>query len=104
MNYQIPISHELIHENVTEFYSVNFLYDFRKDFDEIVSIEKVEWHNKNMLKVIGTIHLYGYDNFTTAINECKEELGIELSKNELCLVYSDRIKNCFVETFYCKKN
>ena len=61
MNYQIPISHELIHENVTEFYNFNTLYDYRDDFDEIISVEKVEWNNKYMLKVVGTIHLYGYD-------------------------------------------
>ena len=41
MNYQIPISHELIHENVTEFYNFNTLYDYRDDFDEIISVEKV---------------------------------------------------------------
>ena len=59
MNYQIPISHELIHENVTEFYNINTLYDYRDDFDEIISVEKVEWNNKYMLKVVVTIHLYG---------------------------------------------
>lgn len=43
MHYQIPISHELICENATQFYKTNSLYDFKEDFDEIISIEKVKW-------------------------------------------------------------
>ena len=66
-------------------------------------IQKVSKNKGDVYATTGGHTTYGYDNFTTAINECKEDLGIELSKNELCLVYSDRIKNCFVETFYCKK-
>ena len=57
---QIYISHELI-MRTTKHYSLLHYLTAKNDFDDIESFEIVKWANgKRMIKIVGTIHLYGY--------------------------------------------
>ena len=45
---------------------------------------------------------FGKSIMETVINECKEELGIDVSKNNIQYIDTVLFKNCFLETFYTK--
>ncbi len=45
---------------------------------------------------------YGDTALETVVKECKEELGINISTNDIIYVDSILFKNCFLETFYTK--
>lgn len=66
-------------------------------------IQKVSKEKGGEYATTGGHTTFGDDNVITAIKECKEELGITLSEEELVLVSSRKYDCCFAETFYCKK-
>ena len=60
MEKQIYITHELIMKT-TKYYSLKQRLIAQKDFDDIESLEIVKFANgKKYIKIIGTMHLYGY--------------------------------------------
>ena len=47
---------------------------------------------------------YGDSSLKTVIKECKEELGITVSEKEINYVDTIVYKNCFLDTYYAKKD
>ena len=67
-------------------------------------IQKTSKESKSVYAVPGGHVSYGDDNITTVIKEAKEELDLELVKDEIILIASEKLDIAYCDIFYVHKN
>ncbi len=65
-------------------------------------LQKTSKSRHSCIATTGGHVTYGDSALGTVIKECKEELGIDVSANDITYVDTVLFKNCFLETFYTK--
>ena len=67
-------------------------------------IQKTSKERDSVYATTGGHVSYGDDNITTVIKEAKEELGIDLNKDEIEFIYSEKHTSAYCDIFYVHKN
>ena len=67
-------------------------------------LQKTSESRHSCIATTGGHVAFGDDGLSTAIREVKEELGIDLDKKELQYVDTLIYKNCYLKTYYLKKD
>lgn len=67
-------------------------------------IQKVPKEKGDIYATTGGHVTFSYDGLKTTIKECDEELGLEITEDELTLVSVDKVTCCFIEVYYLNKN
>ena len=65
-------------------------------------LQKTSKSRHSCIATTGGHVTYGDSALETVVKECKEELGIDVSANEITYIDTVLFKNCFLETFYTK--
>ena len=65
-------------------------------------LQKTSKARNSCIATTGGHVTYGDSALETVVKECKEELGIDLSEDEISYVDTVLFKNAFIETFYTK--
>ena len=66
-------------------------------------LQKTSASRHSCIATTGGHVTFGDDEFKTVVKECKEELGIDISLDEITHICTSIFKNCFLEVFYTKK-
>ena len=66
-------------------------------------LQKTSKSRHSCMATTGGHVTYGDDALKTVVKECKEELGVDMSVNEITHICTSVFKNCFLEVFYIKK-
>ena len=65
-------------------------------------LQKTSKSRHSCIATTGGHVTYGDSALRTVVKECKEELGIDVSSNDITYIDTVLFKNCFLETFYTK--
>ncbi len=65
-------------------------------------LQKTSKSRNSIIATTGGHVTYQDNAVETVIKECKEELGLNINKDELKFVCTEILNDCFIETFYIK--